>query len=444
MADVAHDRGLSRRLSRTFLLQAAAISIATVLGIYLAGLILKEILITQALIHEAEYYWEHRAANPGFPVPNTANLTGYLAAAGDELHLPNRLRGLPAGFHDPVQAEGFSTVYVSETKGEKLLLVFDGEQVSELAAWFGIVPLTLVLLVLYLSVWIAYRVSQRAVSPITALAGAVNRLDPDSPDPAVFIKAGVDARDDEARILSTALSRFTERLRAFVERERNFTRDASHELRTPLTVIGIATDVLMAKPGVDDSARRDIKRIKRSVRDMEELVETFLLLARESEKGLDSDSVCVNDVIAEELERLGLLVGDKPLKVRQRDDCRLQVTAPPRVLSVMLGNLLRNALAYTDSGDVTVRIDVDGVTITDSGIGMDGEQLARAFDKFFRASDKDDGHGIGLNIVRRLSDRFGWPVSITSTPNVGTRVRVSFPRAQVRELPPNSGSKERI
>lgn len=427
--------GLKKRLSRTFGLQAAAISIATVLGIYLAGVILEEILITQALVQEADHFWSRHAEDPDFPRPDTHNLTGYLTSIGEANGLPDRLKGLDAGFHDQKQDSGFSTVYVSDRDGHRLYLVFDGEQVNALAAWFGIVPLTLVLLVLYLSVWIAYRVSQRAVSPVTALAHRVNRLDPDAPDPAVFTDDPVHAvADDEVQILAGALAGFAERLRAFVDRERQFTRDASHELRTPLTVIGIATDVLLAREEIGDGARRDIERIKRSARDMEELVEAFLLLAREAEQGLAADTVSVNEVVSEEVERLKLVMGHKPVDVAVRADCHLAITAPPRVPAVLLGNLLKNAVAYTDAGSVLVSIDAGGVTIEDSGVGMAPDEVNHVFEPFYRADGDTPGHGIGLSIVRRMSERFDWPVTIESEPGVGTRVRVSFPRAQASRL----------
>ncbi len=429
------DGGLKKRLSRTFGLQAAAISIATILGIYLAGVILEEILITQALVQEADHFWTRYDQDANFPRPNTHNLTGYLAPIGSEDGLPARLKGLDAGFHDQQQDSGFSTVYVSDRNGQRLYLVFDGEQVNALATWFGIIPLTLVLLVLYLSVWIAYRVSQRAVSPVTALAHRVNRLDPDAPDPAVFTEDLVhDVANDEVQILAGALAGFAERLRAFVDRERQFTRDASHELRTPLTVIGIATDVLLARDEIGDGARRDIERIKRSVKDMEELVEAFLLLAREAEQGLAADQVSVNEVMRDEVERVKLVMGHKPVDVAVHADCQLTITAPPRVPAVLLGNLLKNAIAYTDSGSVRVTIDAGGVTIEDSGVGMAPEQVNQAFEPFYRGDPNTPGHGIGLSIVRRMSERFDWPVGIDSEPGVGTRVRVSFPRAQASRL----------
>ncbi len=417
--------GLKRSLSRTFGLQAAAIGIATVLGILTAGWILEEILITQALTREAEYFWSQRLGNPDFALPDTHNLTGLMDGVGDGL--PAGFETLGAGFHSLEDGSGYSTVYVSEQEGQRLYLVFDGDQVGKLATWFGLVPLALVLLVLYLSVWFAYRLARRAVSPVIALADRVNLLDPDAPDADAF---AVDEADDEVRILSGALARFAGRLSDFVERERTFTRDASHELRTPLTVIRVATDMLLSRGDLPETARRDIDRIRRSADDMQELVEAFLLLAREAEKGLPSQDVSVNAVLEAEIDRLQLLVRDRPVAIRLQASCQLVVNAPERVLSIMLGNLLRNAVDYTESGEVRVVIEPGRVSIQDSGVGMDSAELEQAFETFFRASGKAGGHGIGLSIVKRLSERFDWPVTIQSRAGVGTRVDIGLPRSR--------------
>ncbi len=429
--------GLKRRLNRAFLLQAAAISVAAVVGVYLAAAILQQVLVTEALRQEAEYFWTRHARDPQAALPDTRNLRGFLAAAPDAARLPAELRGLDAGFHDLPGTAAATTVYVAERAGQRLYLVFDSERVNELAAYFGLVPLVLVLLLLYLSVWLAYRASHRAVSPVSWLAREVNRLDPDAPDPSAFAPANLapDA-DQEVRVLATALEGFARRLRAFVERERNFTRDASHELRTPLTVIRIATDLLLADPTLSGAGRTGVERIGRAARDMQGLVEAFLLLAREADPILAREPVCVNEILGAELERLPLLAGQKPIELHSAATCRLLVNAPPAVVAVLLGNLLRNAYAYTDTGRIRVRIEPHRVVIEDSGIGMDPQGVSRAFEPYVRGTaQRGDGYGVGLTIVRRLSEQFHWPVDIRSAPGVGTRVTIDFPDARC-EPPP--------
>jgi signal transduction histidine kinase len=105
--------------------------------------------------------------------------------------------------------------------------------------------------------------------------------------------------------------------------------------------------------------------------------------------------------------------------------------APPQVLKVMLGNLLDNACAHTDTGTIEVRIEQDRLSVSDTGEGMSEEQLQRSFDPFYRsASDIGmPGSGIGLSIVHRLGDRFDWPVSLQSRPGQGTTATIEFGRA---------------
>jgi signal transduction histidine kinase len=419
--------GLKRRLGRTFLIQAGAISIATLLGIYLAVVILEEILITQALTQEADYFWRKFSVNSDFPLPDTHNLTGFVSVHGNMSALPAPLQHLDIGFHSLSSEPGFSTVYVSAQRDTKLFLVFDGEQVGELATWFGIVPLTLVLLVLYLSVWMVYRISHRAVSPIANLAEKVNRLDLNAADPTEFEITGSETiADDEVHILSTALSGFAGRLGSFVERERNFTRDASHELRTPLTVVRIATDMLRERENLSEAALRDIDRIKRAVDDMKELVEVFLLLARESENQLNMELVSVNDIVEDEVDRLMHLYRDKSITSNQVFECRLLLKTSARVLAVLIGNLLKNAFAYTESGNIRIEIRDHSVIIEDDGIGITETEIGRLFEPYYRGENNVQGHGLGLSIVKRLSERFSWPVLFERRESQGTRVTVSF------------------
>jgi len=425
---------LKRRISRTFLLQAAAISFAAVISVLLAAIVIKQVLVTEALRVEATYFWQQRSADPDFPLPDTRNLSGYLSTGAGQAQLPPALRGLGDGFHEIPSAAGFTTVYVNSRDGQQLFLVFDGEQVNELAAYFGLLPLVMVLLVLYLSVWLAYRASHRAVSPVAWLAREVNQLDPDRPAPRRIDLSQLPAEiDEEVAVLAAALSGLAIRLDAFVERERTFTRDASHELRTPLTVIRMATDLLLARADLEPGIRDGIRRIRRSSDEMEHLVEAFLLLARESDQGLSSAPISVNDIVQHELEALEPLLRDKPVTVRIEAQGRLSMQEPEPAVSAVIRNLLRNAASYTENGEIRVRIGRNGVRISDSGVGMDASPGSALFEPYVRGkAPHADGHGVGLTIVRRFCDRFRWPIQFDSVPGEGTRVRVTFPNAVFR------------
>jgi signal transduction histidine kinase len=319
--------------------------------------------------------------------------------------------------------------------------MFDGESVGKLALYFGLVPLAGVLIVLYLFAWIAYRLAREAISPIVWLAQEVQKFDPQSDKRPVFSPSALPGNPDrEVLALSEALSNLSRRIDDFTDRERNFTRDASHELRSPLTVIKIAADMLLSEQELDRRARNSVLRIKRSATDMEELTEAFLLLARESERGFAAEPVCINDVVEYELDRARFVLGDKPVSVEFHADCRLVTPGSEKVLSVLIGNLIRNAFNYTDAGTVRLQVERRAFIIEDSGVGISDEKVDQVFQPFFRGDNKSrGGHGVGLTIVKRLSDRFGWPVQFNSTVNVGTRVVVEFPNATCDELIGASG-----
>ncbi|WP_205596614.1 HAMP domain-containing sensor histidine kinase [Wenzhouxiangella sp. XN201] len=426
--------GLRTRLVRVFLLQVLAISIATVLGVYAAAWVVERVLVQEALNGEAEHFWDRRSENPDFPLPDTNNLTGYLAPGGDVSAVPDWLRDEPPGVRRALRGpESEPVVHVSEQGGDRLYLVFDEMQVSSLAWYFGIAPLTGVLLLIYLLAWVGYVMSRRAVSTVVQLADAVRTYDFRSGQLEELSDEDFsETSDTETLALINAFNQFIRRLESFIQRERNFTRNASHELRTPLAVLRSNLGLLQKQTDPEAQAKT-VERMERTVRDMEALVETLLILARESESRLNWSSVVVNDMLAELLDQLSATIDRPQVKTAVRANGLLELNAPERVLAIVFTNLLRNALSYTEAGHVQVLIDRNGVTVQDSGCGMSEADLERMFEPFYRGHDRsNEGYGLGLSIVRRLCDRFGWTLHADSELGAGTEIRVEFPQASFK------------
>lgn len=419
-------RGVGHRLIRAFLLQAVFISLTALLGVLAARFVLQDVLIRAALQEEASYYLDRLSSGSTEPLPQTVNLRSYrVPADGPE---PPHLRGLAPGYHPlPDAGDGFSAVYVAAHGADRLLFEFKGERVSDLTFYFGLVPLAVVLVIVYSAMWIAYRLSQQAVSPLVGLAQRVSTLDPMAPGSEIGFE---DEHDHEVRVLAKALEQYTDRIRSFVDRERTFTRDASHELRTPITVIRLAAAALLDDDALSSRARTQAERIQAAAHDMTELVEAFLLLAREDAQGLVSEPVDMAAVVTTEIERARPLLKRKPVTVETDFQASPALSAPERVLSVLVGNLIRNAFHYTERGVVRIRLASGVLTIDDSGVGIRQEQVATLLRPFQRgaAASGGVGWGVGLTIVKRLVDRFGWELAFTSREGGGTRVRVVFAR----------------
>ena len=414
---------LPRKIRIAVILQVALAGALVALGAFVASSWVRDRVVADALQQEAAYYWDQRSLDPSHRAPQSRMMRAYAVDRGGSASaVPEHLRGLPPGLHE-LQSPPL-VVLVDERPEGRLYVTFPSERARELTLAMISAPVVLAVLALALSGWLTYRVARRLLAPMGWLASEVRNWDPRNPDVRGLAadRLPPDA-DEETRELAGALHAMAERVRAFVARERDFTRDASHELRTPLTVIRVASDLLLGDPDMPQRAQRSLSRIQRAGRDMEAVIDAFLILAREADVAPQAEDFDVRDVVHEEVERVRES-GDCPkpgVSLDVVEDGRIRLHAPPRVLGLMLGNLLDNACRFTERGSIEVRIGSDRVEVRDSGIGMSPETIERAFEPFYRADlESPQGKGMGLSIVRRLGERFGWPVSLESHPGRGT------------------------
>ncbi len=215
-------RGLIAKLGRVLALQVALISAAVAAGIYVTNTIVQDSLINEALENEALHFWSLYQDDPQQALPNTNNMLGYLAVGEQMQDVPEQFRGYGAGFVGRVEAgDDEPILYVSEKDDARLYLIFASQDVSELAFFFGIVPLSLALVFIYGLSFLTYRLSHRAISPIVQLADYLEQFP--------FEKASHSTQDlqqmrslanAEVNVMIDAIDSFTERLDAFIERER--------------------------------------------------------------------------------------------------------------------------------------------------------------------------------------------------------------------------------
>jgi len=422
--------GLRAKLSRVFALQVGIISIATVAGVYIANTLIVDMVLSEGLRTEADYYWTRWASDPNASLPDTSNMRSYMAVHGNLNEVPEVFWDLPADGVVRSVDRDTQLVQVTERGDRRLYLVWAKAQIYDIALFFGIVPLAVVLLIIYGLAFLAYRLSQQAISPIVQLAQQLEHYDFERERGiAIDLNPLREIADAEVLAMIEALETFSGRLRAFVERERVFTRDAGHELRTPVAVLKGNLDLLEDHADRPQLERNALRRMRQTVVDMETLLETLLLLARENELETPREDVVVNDLVARQVELLQDAAARSGNRLRVHDEAELRVRAPAKVVEIVIGNLLRNAVSYTHDGSIDVTVGRRGVQVADSGIGMSSEELDKAFEPFYRVDQSRGltrGHGLGLSIVKRLVRQFGWSISAHSRPGAGTTMEVRF------------------
>jgi len=412
--------GITRRLARVVVLQLFFISVITALGVIVAAQVVDGVLMRTALEGEAAYFWEKYREDPFHPLPNTDNLVGYLHEPDANHPVPDYLLDREEGFGQ-TELEGREVLMLVDQKAINgqivtLYLIFDAERVSELSLYFGVVPLILVLIVIYLSAWVAFRHSRQAISPLVSLSGRLRRFHSDEqPEVSLDIqRLKTKDPDDEINILVDSLNAFTGEINELIQRERRFTRDVSHELRTPLSVIQGSAELLASSEDLDQVQRKTLQRVLRTARDMNALVEALLLLARGRLEESECEQVSINEVVGNQLEQLGLTHNPEGRLVVQVVYRRVvSVTATRQLVDAICGNLLRNAFNYTREGEITVLLDREFLEVSNRGTVTRPPPDDQLFEPFARGSDSGEveGHGVGLDIVRRLCELYDWNVT---------------------------------
>ncbi len=219
---------------------------------------------------------------------------------------------------------------------------------------------------------------------------------------------------------------------------RDFVANASHELKTPAASIQAASETLLHAATEDPAAvPRFAIQLDREARRLSRIVADLLDLSRLEAGSELADVVHLDAILREEAQRLHeqLRLADVALAVRTDESPALR--GSPRDLSLLVRNLLDNAVNYTKPGGrVTASVTHDDgrveLRVTDTGIGIPSRDLPRIFERFYRVdrarSRETGGTGLGLAIVKHVADNHGGAVRVASELGRGTTFVVVIPR----------------
>ncbi|NNE71851.1 MAG: GAF domain-containing protein [Rhodothermales bacterium] len=217
-----------------------------------------------------------------------------------------------------------------------------------------------------------------------------------------------------------------------------FLTNMSHEIRTPISGIMGFSQVLHDE--VPDGLREFTGLIRESAHRLLNTINSVLELARieSGRDGLEVTRMDLGELVKEATERLEPLAKRKSLSFTFENKapgalCDLDRACVDRIVT----NLVDNAIKFTDGGavraQVTTRGQVATLEVNDTGVGIDPGFLPHLFDDFrqeqMEANREHEGSGLGLTVSKKLVDRLGGTIRITSEKGVGTSVFVDFPLA---------------
>ena len=224
------------------------------------------------------------------------------------------------------------------------------------------------------------------------------------------------------------------------QRQLDFTADASHELRTPLSVIEANASLALAS----DADQRDIEwyrrgfgRVDAEARRMRRMLEDLLWLARfdASAPPPACEPVDLATLARQTADRFAAVAETRAIALKVDAGPELaQVAVPADWLDRLLGVLLDNACKYSPAGgSVSVSVIDSGgrisLIVDDLGPGIPEAERERIFDRFHRATDGEQGAGLGLAIGDAIVRATGGRWNVGTSPQGGARMSVSWPRA---------------
>ena len=258
---------------------------------------------------------------------------------------------------------------------------------------------------------------QIALKPVDKSIKKIEKLDPLNK----LEKLDEVASNDEIGNLISTFNSLLEKVNISSISQKQFISNASHELKTPLTSLKLQIEKLSVLNGVDEEM---IKNIQEDINEIQSTLEALLDLETSGSNTEGSEEVLVNDLIK------GVVVGTD---VIFQDREEIKVFSNSKVLKLMLNNLIGNAEKFKSNKTVISTDFVHGipsVIVEDDGGGIKPENYDLIFTPFWQEDESrtrnKGGKGIGLSIVKNITLKYGWTISVDKSELGGAKFIISF------------------
>ena len=223
----------------------------------------------------------------------------------------------------------------------------------------------------------------------------------------------------------------------------NFLNAISHDLRTPLNGLMLHAELARISLLTQDSAavRDSLEQIKICVRTTSDVLNSFLELGRLdwTDQIVQTEKFAIRDAITDVAARFRTFSELKGLSITLPKDSSLILATDRVKLERILGNLLDNAIKFTERGEVRIEVESSkfglAIHVVDSGEGIALDQQTRIFDDFTqvhnRERDSRKGFGLGLAVSRRLAQHLGGHITLESEPGQGSRFTLRLPQTSL-------------
>lgn len=316
----------------------------------------------------------------------------------------------------------------------QLQLAFDLEPIESSLSKFGVFILLITLSGLIFAAIAGWFLAKKALSRVEVIRQTASAISASQDFHQRILHLGP---MDELGELSKTFNEMLSSLEKAYTSQKRFLADASHELRAPLTTIRGNLDILQKWESMPKDEQQEVFRdMRKEAIRMSKMVEELLSLAR-ADAGQELQMQPIDISLLFEEVKGEILTWQKDRIYSFHVNAGLKTWGDSNLLKQLFLIFMDNAVRYTPPDG---RVSVQGweehqsliLRVTDSGIGMEKEDLPYIFDRFYRSQEarmySPDGTGLGLSIAKWIIDQHQGSISVTSHPGKGTEIEIRLPK----------------
>lgn len=222
----------------------------------------------------------------------------------------------------------------------------------------------------------------------------------------------------------------------------SFVYSVSHNLRAPLmSVLGLINLVQLENGNADSALKNYFQMMQQSIHKLDDTLKEILDYSRNARSALSVTEIDIRKMVEDSFERMKYMEGSEEIHKSVNSGEKVPFYTDAYRLSVVINNLVSNAIKYRDvhKEDQTLRVNIQisetelVLEIADNGIGISSEYISRIFEMFFRATERSEGAGLGLYIVRETVDKLHGTIAVSSAIGQGTTFTITLPNLKLLE-----------
>lgn len=342
---------------------------------------------------------------------------------GNNHDIDTELKNLTEGEHEIIRPYGEDIAFVKDIKKFRYILMSKQEGFEKFESVSSMTLIIATLSALLLSLVISTLLSKRILRPITELTETLKSRQENQFNQT---EISIIQQHDEVGFLVNSFNQYLNKITQLLTREQLFTSDISHELRTPLMVIKSSAELLTHYPDPSKQAELLLK-IDTSANEIQDLIDTFLSLAREKnqhQSNIHTDKI--DTLLSKRIDYWQPYANKQHILITVHIGPNIQRECSVPLFSTVVSNLIKNAFQHSKSNRIDIYLTNSTLKVVDHGEKINDELKAVLFDAYKKGDPLSQGLGLGLSIIKRICEHQDWKVSYEYDETEGGAFLIEF------------------